>query len=158
MTRLGNAAPSAPSAFPAVPLAAVFSAAGVLAGAALALPGPALAEAGLAGTWSSIEGREGVRAGEAHHDVSDGEAFIDDSDETWTLTIEETRGDAFRAEWCSPKQCEEALGVVGADGTLQAVDEDGIFRGTLLGEVMELCYLEPGKDFRVVDCHMLGRR
>jgi hypothetical protein len=124
---------------------------------AVAVPGVAAA-ADLSGEWSSVEGREGVRAGGSHHDLGDGDAYTADLEEVWTFTIEDVDGNAFHAEWCSPNKCEDAVGVMSATGTLYAADEDGVFHGTLLGGTMELCYLEPGEDFRVVDCHILEKR
>jgi hypothetical protein len=132
-----------------------FAVAALLA-AALALPAAA---ADLSGTWSSAEGREGARAGGSEHGLGDGDTFTAaKADETWTFTIDEQEGRAFHAEWCSPNKCEDTVGVISATGTLYAADEDGVFHGTLLGDTMELCYLEPGTEFRVVDCHILTKQ
>jgi hypothetical protein len=123
-------------------------------------PGPAAAqESGVEGTWESIEGRQGARAGKTDHGLEDGTVFTADQEsETWTLTVDKTQDAAFHGEWCSPKKCEGVVGVVSGDGTLHAVDHDGVFRGTRVGDTMELCYLEPGEEFRVADCHMLRRQ
>jgi hypothetical protein len=127
------------------------------AGLVLALALPAGA-AELTGTWESGEGREGVRAGPSEHDLGEGDAYTADLDEVWSLTIEEAQGNAFHAEWCSPKKCEDVVGVKSAAGTLYAVDEDGVFHGTMVGSSLELCYLEPGENFRVADCHILEKQ
>jgi hypothetical protein len=136
--------------------AALLAAALVLTGA----PGTASAQdMALDGTWKSVEGRQGARAGDSEHDLGEGDTFTTtQSEETWTLTIDESRDRAVHGEWCSPNKCEDLVGVQSVTGQFYAVDEDGMFIGTVLGDRMELCYLEHGSDFKVADCHMMGRQ
>lgn len=113
----------------------------------------------LDGSWESVGGRQGARAGISEHDLGQGDAFTaNEADDTWTLTIEQSRGRAVHGEWCSPNMCEDLVGVESASGEFYAVDHDGIFIGTVLGNHMELCYLEPGEEIRVADCHMMAKR
>jgi hypothetical protein len=125
---------------------------------AFGLAGPALADGHLVGTWSTSdsEGR-GARMGASDHGLEGN--FMQGLDEGWSLTITDQQGSGVHAEWCSPNTCEQAVGVIRADGeTLLMVDEDGTFMGTVMGDEMELCYLEPGSEFMVADCHMLARQ
>ena len=138
--------------------------AGIVLGAialvsAAQLPTASAQTASLEGVWTSVEGRQGARAGASEHDLGTGDTFTaTNPDETWTLTVNETRDRAVHAEWCSPNKCEDVVGVQSATGQLYGADEDGVFIGTMIGNRMELCYMEPGIDMRVVDCHILGRR
>jgi hypothetical protein len=133
---------------------------GALIAAALAA-GPALADGHLVGDWVSDPGHDGrgARTGPVEHDDTTADHYMSTSDMVWTLRIEDQDGSAVHAQWCSPNLCEDAVGVLRADGeTLLLADEDGIFMGALMGEdTMELCYLEASADVRIADCHMLSR-
>ncbi len=130
-----------------------------LAGAVMLFAGSALASEHLVGTWTTASSdSRGARAGESGHGLGDGDTLLSGSDEVWTFTVEEMEGNGFHAQWCSPNVCEDAVGVVRGDGeSILAADEDGIFIGTLGEGTLELCYLEPGADFRVADCHTLAK-
>lgn len=124
--------------------------------------GPAFADGHLVGDWVAnpeYDGR-GARTGQiGQHDNTTGDYYMNASDMIWSLRIEDNEGSAVHAQWCSPNTCEDAVGVLRADGqTLLLADEDGIFMGKLMGEnTMELCYLEASADVRIADCHMLER-
>lgn len=132
----------------------------ILAGAMILTSGAALA-VDLTGTWTGSDpaGR-GASAGPSDHELRSGDAFLNaETDEVWTLTIEGMEGSGFHAEWCSATTCEDAVGVVRADGeSVLMADEDGVFIGTVQGDQMELCYLEPGETFRIADCHMMEKQ
>jgi hypothetical protein len=143
----------------AVPIALAGALALSAAGAAVLAGGTAAADEHLVGSWSTSDSSSrGARAGESGHDLGSGDAFLSGSEEVWTFTIDEMQGRGFHAEWCSENACEDAVGVVRANGHILAADEDGTFHGTVLdsGE-LELCYLEPGTEFRVADCHTLAK-
>jgi hypothetical protein len=121
----------------------------------LVAAGPALAD--MVGTWASID-RTGARAGKSGHGLGVGDTATATLDEVWTFTVQSVDAGGMFGEWCSANACEDVVATVNAAGTLFAVDEDGVFMGTVLGETMELCYLEPGTEFRVADCHMLAKQ
>jgi hypothetical protein len=124
--------------------------------AALLASGPALAD--MVATWVSIDGRQGARAGKSGHGLGDGDITTGTLDEVWTLTVQSTDAGGMHGEWCSTKVCEDLVATINSQGTFYAVDEDGVFMGTVLGDTMEICYLEPGTEFRVADCHMLAQQ
>jgi hypothetical protein len=127
-----------------------------LAGAIIFAAGTAMADQHLVGTWTTAdsEGR-GARVN-SDHGLGTGDALLGGADETWTLTIEEMEGSGFHAEWCSPNSCEDVVGVIRADGeTILMADEDGVFIGGMVDDQLEVCYLEPGEETRVADCHLL---
>ncbi|NBC33003.1 MAG: hypothetical protein GVY13_10045 [Alphaproteobacteria bacterium] len=130
-----------------------------LAGAMILAAGSVMASEHLVGTWTTEHSEtRGARAGESEHELGTGDALLTGSDEVWTLTIDEMDGQGFHAEWCSTNVCEDAVGVLRSDGeTVYLADEDGIFIGTLGADTLELCYLEPGTEFRVADCHTLSK-
>jgi len=129
-----------------------------LAGATMLVAGSAMASEHLVGTWTTAESdNRGARVG-SEHGLGEGDALMAGSDEVWTFTVEEMQGNGFHAEWCSENVCEDAVGVIRADGeSILVADEDGIFIGTLGEDMLELCYLEPGADVRIADCHTLSK-
>jgi hypothetical protein len=130
-----------------------------LAGAVILAAGSAAASEHLVGTWTTATSdSRGARAGESGHDLGTGDTFLGGSEEVWTFTVDSMEGSGFHAEWCSENVCEDAVGVIRADGeSILVADEDGIFIGTLGEDTLELCYLEPGAEFRVADCHTLSK-
>jgi len=127
----------------------------ILLGLALAAA-PATAQDDILGAWSTADhALPGSRSG-SEHDLGEGAAFLGGVEEAWTFTVSEVAGGAFRGEWCSPNMCEQMNGVMHG-GNVYAVDEDGIFIGSMSDGMLELCYLEPG-EVRVADCHLLARQ
>ena len=117
---------------------------------------PAMADGHLVGTWNAVAGGGGAIAGGSDHDGKD-VAYTDHNGLEWTLKVEEQKGPAFHAQWCSQNKCEDAVGVERMNGDILMADEDGTFRGTVMKDVMELCYLEADADLRVADCHILQK-
>jgi len=117
---------------------------------------PALA-ADLTGTWTTSGERHGARAGVTEHGLGEGDAYTQNVEAVWTLTISDMTGNGFNGEWCSPKKCEDLVGVVSATGAIYAADEDGHFMITHLGDRLEACYLEASDTLRIASCHILGK-
>ena len=116
---------------------------------------PALADGHLEGTWKAMEGGGGAIVGGDHG--GEEAKYTDGKGLEWTLTIEEQKGQAFHAQWCSQNRCEDVVGVQRMQGGILMADEDGHFEGTVIHNKMELCYVESGKDVRVADCHILHK-
>lgn len=126
--------------------------------AAVLLPSVALADASLVGDWSSTEGEtHGTKAGTPDHSGAPPGKNLHGLGGVWTLKIQELEGRGFHGQWCGPGLCEELAGVLHGAAGLYAVDEDGIFIGERRGEVIDLCYLEPGKTFRIASCRELRK-
>lgn len=117
---------------------------------------PAIAQNDLVGEWTtSSHDTPGARSG-SEHDLGDDAEFLAGVEEAWTFRIAAEEGGAFRGEWCSQNRCEEMTGVMHG-GNVYAVDEDGIFIGSMSDGLLELCYLEPGEVVRIADCHSLAK-
>lgn len=123
----------------------------------VALAGGMTFSCDLTGTWAAVDGW-GARAGVPHHDMGEGDHWTTKAVFTLKITEQSPDGRAFHGEWCSPNACEDLVGAVMSDGTIHMADEDGFFEGRLLGDVLELCYLEAGKAFRVVNCLVMKRK
>ncbi len=113
----------------------------------------------LMGEWTEVE-NWGARAGASAHKLGDGDTFLTMDNAGFTLKVTEQNEamDAFHGEWCSKNDCEDVVGVVRSNGDILIVDEDGYFEGTLVGETLELCYLEATADFRVANCRIMTRK
>ncbi|MEA1920043.1 MAG: hypothetical protein U9N52_09405 [Campylobacterota bacterium] len=70
------------------------------------------------------------------------------------ITEESSDGKSFLAERCSSVACEKVAGVLKSNGKILMIDEDGYLEGELIGESMELCYLETGGDFQLAVCSL----
>lgn len=115
--------------------------------------------ADLAGEWVSQPGKgSGALSGAPQHGTRPAGKHFNTGDLPWILKITSQEGSGFHGEWCSPKKCEELVGVVRRDGTLLMVDEDSTFHATMYGEEMELCVTEPGEGFRVASCHIMKKK
>jgi len=115
--------------------------------------------ADLVGEWVSQPGKgSGALSGAPQHGTRPAGKHFNAGDLSWVLKVSSQEGSGFHGEWCSPKKCEELVGVVRRDGTLLMVDEDSTFFATMHGDEMELCVVEPGKDFRVAACHVMKKK
>lgn len=127
---------------------------------ALFLASTGLADDGLIGTWTAVEDdsaggmRSGTPSENDHDDGGDDYLGYVPAGGGFTITIDETEGRAFSGQACSPAACEDLSGTVSNSGTIYMVDTDGIVIAERDGDAMEVCYLEPGEDFRVVICGM----
>ena len=131
-----------------------------VAAAALAvvLAGGSAVAQDLTGTWVGYESY-GAMSGTGDHGISEGETSYVSGASQWTLTIEEMEGGGIHGTNCSPAHCENVVGVVRANGTeIYLADEDGLILAELIGEQMELCYLEHGEDFQIAVCQMMQRQ
>jgi len=137
------------------PLIAALAAAG-----SLFLASAGLADNHLIGTWTAVEDdsaggiRSGTPSANDHDDGGDGYLGYVPAGGGFTITIDEMDGRAFSGQACSPAHCEDLSGTISNSGTIYMVDTDGIVIAEMDGDAMELCYMEPGEDFRVVICGM----
>jgi hypothetical protein len=113
----------------------------------------------LVGKWVEID-NWGTRSGESEHELGDGDFFLTMENAMFTLTVTEQSADkrGFHGKWCSENACEDLVGAVRVDGSLLMTDEDGYFEGTLLGDTMELCYLEATEDIRIANCRIMQKQ
>jgi len=75
----------------------------------------------------------------------------------FVLKINSQKGNSFHGQWCSPKKCEKAAGVIRKDGTILMVDDDSTYLATMYGSEMDLCVTQPGKSIRMAICHMMEK-
>jgi len=135
---------------------ALFAAAGLISSAAQAVD--------LAGEWSVIQGKsQGALSGKPDHKAVEGGDLIfsgaaSDPNLPFVLKINDQKGNGFHAQWCSPKKCEKAVGVIRKDGSILMADEDSTFLAAMYGNEMELCVTEPGKSLRIAICYMMEKK
>ncbi|THB64843.1 MAG: hypothetical protein D6E12_13965 [Desulfovibrio sp.] len=110
----------------------------------------------LVGEWVITGTSWGATAGDTDHGVGTGDRFVSAAS-GWTLFIEQVEEGAFHGRWCGPNICEDLVGVVRRDGSLLMADEDSTFFGTMYGEDLELCVIEPGESLRIAACRMMQR-
>lgn len=110
----------------------------------------------LTGTWKPVDSW-GVAAGNSQHKISEGDSWREADTFTIKIVEEGHDGRAFHGEFCSPSQCEDLVGAVRTDGTILMVDEDGYFEGRLVGKSLEMCYMEAGKEFKIIHCRILEK-
>lgn len=112
----------------------------------------------LVGEWNEVD-NWGARSGISEHQLGDGDFFLSMEKAGFTLKITEQSPDgrAFHGEWCSANKCEDAVGAVRSNGDIVIADEDGYMLGSLLGDTLELCYLEAGSKIRVANCRLMEK-
>ena len=110
------------------------------------------------GKWKTIEDW-GTRTGDGDHGFKEGDSWVHKKSGSFTLTIEEVcpEGRSVHGPWCSAKRCEDVVGFIRSNGDLLMVDEEGYFMGTFAEGMLELCYLEASKKFRVASCRKMKR-
>ena len=113
----------------------------------------------LTGTWEQTDSW-GARAGKSEHKLEHGDNWTTLQKADFELRINEQSPDkrAFHGEWCSPNKCEDLVGAIMSDGTLYMADEDGYFEGKVIGNNMELCYIEADENMRVVNCRFMKKK
>ena len=74
-----------------------------------------------------------------------------------TLIVERQEDRAFHGQWCGPQECEGLVGVIKSNGQIRMVDEDGYFEAEMIGDKMEVCYMEADDDFRIAVCKMMEK-
>ncbi len=113
----------------------------------------------LTGTWEQADSW-GARAGKSEHKLRHGDTWTTMKEAPFILKITEQSDDgrAIHGEWCSPEKCEDVVGAVTSDGTIYMADEDGHFVGHLIGQDLELCYIEADENTRIVNCRVMVRK
>ncbi len=111
----------------------------------------------LTGTWVTSGEGWGARDGQTEHEGFNhkGEGWAGSAN--MVLKIENQQGKAFHGQWCSPGECEDLVGVVKSNGQIRMADEDGYFEAEMLGEKMEVCYMEADDDFRIATCRIMKK-
>ena len=124
--------------------------------AVLVLVGSAFAQ-DLVGKWVVSDKSWGARDGETEHEGFDhkGEGWT--QCDKMTLIVERQKDRALRGQWCGPGECEDLVGVIKSSGQIRMVDEDGYFKAEMVGDKMEVCYMEADDDFRIATCKMMEK-
>jgi hypothetical protein len=137
-------------AVPALALAALTPLAPVPAAAQGAIPD-------LVGTWTGTSESVVLPAGNAHHrDKGKGPLM---SAVPFTMVIEKQEGRRFYGTFSSAKHKETVIAVIGRNGTIYLIDDDGYSFGTLLApNRMDLCYMKQSPAGRVASCTEMTKK
>jgi len=121
----------------------------------------ALAQTDITGTWVQAAEPAGAISGSSdsgHDQKSFTQSYTADRDVQWRLEVTDQKGRAFHAKWCSQSNCEPVVGAFNGKNSVLMADDDGTFMGELVNGMLEICYVEPGKDFKIVGCQTLKRQ
>lgn len=116
---------------------------------------PALAQSGvpdLVGTWTGTSESVVLPGGNTHHPDKKAKGPRM-SNVPFTMVIEKQDGRRFFGSFSSAKHKEAVIAVIGRNGTIYMVDDDGYTFATLLApNRMELCYMKQSNAGRVASC------
>jgi hypothetical protein len=127
----------------------------VLAAALAALAStPAAAQGGfpnLVGTWKGESESIVLPGGNTHHPGKAKGPRM--SSVPFTLVIEKQDGRRFYGTFSSAKHKEAVIAVIGRNGTIYMVDDDGYTFGNMISPTrLELCYMKQSRTGRVASC------
>ena len=119
----------------------------------------------LTGEWKVVPGKsQGVISGKPAHptgfSAADRHVTVAEpgASPIFVLKIVSQKANGFHGQWCSPKKCEKAVGVIRKDGSILMVDEDSTYLGTMYENEMELCVTQAGKPLRIAICSMMAKQ
>jgi len=137
-------------AVPALALAALTQLASTPAAAQAAAPD-------LVGTWTGTSESIVLPAGNAHHREKGKGPLM--SNVPFTMVIEKQDGRRFYGTFSSDKHKETVIAVIGRNGTIYLIDDDGYSFGTLLApNRMDLCYMKQSPTGRVASCTEMTKK
>ena len=111
----------------------------------------------LVGTWTGTSESIVLTAGNPHHPGKAKGPRL--SNVPFTLVIEKQDGRRFYGTFSSAKQKETVIAVIGRNGTIYMVDDDGYNFGTVLApNRMELCYMKQSPRGRVASCTEMAKQ
>jgi hypothetical protein len=132
----------------------------IVALAALSTPAAAQ-QAGfpdLRGTWKG-ESESIVLGGTGHHPAPQTSAQPRYSSVPFTMVIDKQDGRRFSGTFSSPRQTETIIAVIGRNGTIYMVDDDGYNLGTVLSpNRIDLCYMHLSAAARIASCTELTKQ
>jgi len=111
----------------------------------------------LRGTWKG-ESQSIVLGGTPHHpEQKAGEPRM--TSVPFTLVIDKQDGRRFSGTFSSPRHSETVIAVIGRNGTIYLVDDDGYTLGTVLTpNRIELCYMHLSAAARIASCTELTKQ
>jgi hypothetical protein len=105
----------------------------------------------LVGTWTGTSESIVLPGGNTHHPGKAKGPRM--SNVPFTMVIEKQDGRRFHGTFSSAKHKETVIAVIGRNGTIYMVDDDGYSFATLLApNRMELCYMKQSPGGRVASC------
>lgn len=105
----------------------------------------------LTGTWTGTSESVVLPAGNLHHPGKAKGPRM--SEVPFTMTIEKQDGRRLYGTFSSAKHKETVIAVIGRNGTIYMVDDDGYSFATLLApNRLELCYMKQSSAGRVASC------
>jgi hypothetical protein len=111
----------------------------------------------LRGTWKGDS--ESILLGGAGHHPAQAGVQPRYSSVPFTLVIDKQDGRRFSGTFSSPRHSETVIAVVGRNGTIYLVDDDGYTFGTVLTpNRIELCYMHLSAAARIASCAELTKQ
>jgi len=105
----------------------------------------------LVGTWTGTSESIVLPAGNAHHPGKAKGPRM--SEVPFTMVVEKQDGRRFYGTFSSAKHKETVIAVIGRNGTIYLVDDDGYSFATLLApNRLELCYMKQSPTGRIASC------
>jgi hypothetical protein len=105
----------------------------------------------LTGTWKGDSESIVLSGGNAHHRGKSREPRM--SSVPFTLVIDKQDGRRISGTFSSPKHKETVIAVIGRNGPIYMVDDDGYTIGTLLSPTrLELCYMKRARNGSIASC------
>ncbi len=105
----------------------------------------------LVGTWTGTSESIVLPAGNAHHPGKAKGPRM--SEVPFTMVIEKQEGRRFYGTFSSARHKETVIAVMGRNGTIHIIDDDGYSFATLLApNRMDLCYMKQSPAGRVASC------
>ena len=112
----------------------------------------------LRGTWKG-ESESIVLGGAGHHPAPQAGAQPRYSSVPFTMVIDKQDGRRFSGTFSSPRHSETVIAVIGRNGTIFLVDDDGYTLGTVLTpNRIELCYMHLSAAARIASCTELTKQ
>jgi hypothetical protein len=111
----------------------------------------------LTGTWTGTSDSVVLPAGNPHHPGKAKGPRM--SNVPFTMVIEKQDGRRLYGTFSSAKHKETVIAVIGRNGTIYMIDDDGYSFATLLApNRMDLCYMKQSPAGRVVSCTEMTKK